>query len=357
MVPVPQQQPHAIIGGAFALEEANVKLLSSRKWLFQRPDVLHLANGRGAFWLLANTLRPKIVWLPSYLCSSIIDGFSAANIAVRFFPVGQDLRCESKSWLQQVEPGHMVLRIHYFGFPNLDPVFQDAIAQGACLVDDAAQALLSDGLGDGAEFVVFSPRKFVGVPDGGCLVMNRSSPVISSELPKAPEAWWQESLLAITLRQNFDRGDNNRSWFARYQAAEKLAPAKAYAMSEMTHRLLTHGIDFDAIATRRRDNFRALLKYLADVAIFQDLPDGVVPLGFPIRVRQRDAIRQSLFERNIYPPVHWPLKTSACIVSGSYKASHRLADEIMTLPCDQRYDAGEMERMSSALREALLVQR
>jgi len=351
------QRPQAIIGGVFALEEPNAEILQSRKWPFQQPNVLHLANGRGAFWLLANRLRPKIVWLPSYLCSSIIDGFLAAKVAVRFFPVGRDLRCESDSWLQHVEPGHMVLRIHYFGFPNLDPVFQEAIAQGACLVDDAAQALLSDGLGDGAEFVVFSPRKFVGVPDGGCLVMNHSTLFNSSELPTAPEAWWQESLSAITLRQSFDRGDNNRSWFSRYQAAETLAPAKAYAMSEMTHRLLTRGIDFDAIATRRRDNFRALLEYLADVAIFHDLPDGVVPLGFPIRVRQRDAIRQFLFERHIYPPVHWPLKTNVCIVSDSFKASHRLANEIMTLPCDQRYDGGEMERMSAALREALLIYR
>jgi dTDP-4-amino-4,6-dideoxygalactose transaminase len=83
--------------------------------------------------------------------------------------------------------------------------------------------------------------------------------------------------------------------------------------------------------------------------MFPELPEGVVPLGFPIRVRPRDSIRTALFQQEIYPPVHWPLE--AC-VPASFEASHHLADEIMTLPCDQRYDADDMRRIAAALREA-----
>jgi dTDP-4-amino-4,6-dideoxygalactose transaminase len=346
---IPNQSPR-IIGGVFALHEPERVNHDSRQWLFQGRNVVHLANARSALCLLAQNLRPKQVWLPSYLCSSVVDGFHAGDANIRFYPVGEDLCCESDEWLQQVEAQDMVLRIHYFGFPNADPVLPKAVANGACLVEDASQALLSDGIGVGAAFVVFSPRKFVGVPDGGCLVVQSPLPNLPVQLPPAPDAWWQESLSAVTLRRNFDNGDGNRDWFIRFRSAETLAPAQPCEMSELTRQLLATGINFDTIALRRRNNYRLLLELLGDIAMFPELPEGVVPLGFPVRIRQRDIIRNSLFEQSIYPPVHWPLES---FVPASFQASHRLAAEIMTLPCDQRYEAEDMIRMSLAVRKLL----
>ena len=43
---------------------------------------------------------------------------------------------------------------------------------GAWLLEDACQALLSDEVGRFSDFVLYSPRKFLGVPDGGVLVSN-----------------------------------------------------------------------------------------------------------------------------------------------------------------------------------------
>ena len=347
-----QNQKQRVVGSVFALQEPEPFSQTNRDRPFLQQGVLYLASARGAFCLLARVMRPRRVWLPSYLCSSIVEGFQAADVAVEFFPVGKDLRCGSTAWLQQIESGDMVLRIHYFGFPNIDPVFQAATARGACLVDDAAQALLSAGVGNGADFMVFSPRKFVGVPDGGCLAMHSTLSGFSAELPPPPDGWWLKSLSALRLRRDFDRGDGNRNWFTTFQSAENHAPASPFAMSELTKRLLMHGIDFDAVATRRRNNYQLLLELLGDVAIFPELPEGVVPLGFPIRVRQRDAILKTLFQQNIYPPVHWSL--CRC-VPALFDASHRLSTEIMTLPCDQRYDADDMRRIAVALREASLL--
>jgi len=36
-----------------------------------------------------------------------------------------------------------------------------------------------------------------------------------------------------------------------------------------------------------------------------------------------------------------------------YDVSHRLASEIMTLPCDRRYDVDHMDRMAQLVAEAL----
>jgi len=89
---------------------------------------------------------------------------------------------------------------------------------------------------------------------------------------------------------------------------------------------------------------------LSHVGIFPELPSQVVPLGFPIRLKNRDAVRQRLFNHDIYPPVHWLIQR---IVPSEFRDSHRLAAEIMTLPCDQRYDSEDMHRMAQLILKVL----
>ncbi len=57
-------------------------------------------------------------------------------------------------------------------------------------------------------------------------------------------------------------------------------------------------------------------------------------------------VRQRLFEAEIYPPVHWPI---AGIVPSRFVESHRLNQEIMTLPCDQRYTTQDMDRIADII--------
>jgi hypothetical protein len=128
--------------------------------------------------------------------------------------------------------------------------------------------------------------------------------------------------------------------FQEVKAANPIGP---YAMSELTRFLLYHSFNYEAIVQQRVNNYRLLADRLGEVAIFPELARDTVPLGFPIRVKNRDRVRQRLFEHEIYPPVHWAIQG---IVPEQFTDSHRLAAEIMTLPCDQRYDNNEMEWMA-----------
>ena len=105
-------------------------------------------------------------------------------------------------------------------------------------------------------------------------------------------------------------------------------------MSELSRDLFMTFIDYSAISRRRIENFQVLAEYFPDIALYPELPSDVVPMAFPIRLRNRDFIRQCLFEKNIFPPIHWALRD---IVPNTFQASHRLASDMMTLPCDQRY--------------------
>lgn len=91
---------------------------------------------------------------------------------------------------------------------------------------------------------------------------------------------------------------------------------------------------------------RHLAEGLREMAIFPDLPEGVVPLGFPVRMAERDAARQRLFAEDIYPPVHWPIED---VVPPEFQSSHRLARWIMTLPCDQRCSPDDLDRALAIL--------
>lgn len=170
------------------------------------------------------------------------------------------------------------------------------------------------------------------------------------KLESAPADWWLKALLAVVLRREFDIHGGNRLWFKLYQETEAQSPIGAYAMSELSRLLLMHCIDYQEMAKKRIVNYQELARVLGAVALFPNLPPGVVPVGFPIRVEKRDMLRRMLFEHQIYPPVHWPIEG---LVPESYQDSHRLAENIMTLPCDQRYTAQDMQRMADLVRNGL----
>lgn len=317
---------------------------------FLRDRSLLLVNARSGISLIIARLTPPQTWMPSFLCESMLDAVDERITTLRFYDVGHDLAVRSSEWIESVKHGDLVVIVDYFGFPAGRAVAAQVRERGAWIIEDACQALLSDGVGECADFIVYSPRKFVGVPDGGILTVQCDLVIADLVLEKAPDMWWIKAFAATLRRREFDRHGGDRHWFDLFQQAENEQPIGPYAMSELSTGLLVNAFDYRAIAHRRRENYQYLDERLRELAIFQQLPDGVVPLGYPVRVHNRDRIRHTLFADGIYPPVHWPVPA---IVPEPFRASRRLAEEIMTLPCDQRYGEGEMEKMVARIRENL----
>jgi dTDP-4-amino-4,6-dideoxygalactose transaminase len=336
-----------IIGGMFALDPAPPPRATPPSFL--DGNVL-LLTARCGIHLLIERLRPGQVWMPSYLCGVMLEAVDRRRSGLRFFPVNCDLRAEDLAWVADVRPGDLVVLIDYFGFHGERACAEAVRRRGARVVEDACQALLSAHVGQGADYVLFSPRKFLGVPDGGILVSRAEPDLSDAALERPPGAWWLKAVAAGVLRREFDRHGGARPWFPLFQEIERSYPIGPYAMSELAEALLRHGFDYEAIAGARRANYRVLAEELGDLAVFRELPEDVVPLGFPIRHAERDRLRQALFRAEIYPPVHW--ETRGCVPE-EFAESHRLAAQIMTLPCDQRYDAEDMRRMTKCLRAAL----
>jgi len=338
----------AIIGGMFGLQATSDPNASIPAFI-QEPGI-HLVNARSGIWILTDQLTPRQVWCPSYLCHTILDAVKKSMADVRFYEINYDLAISSLDWLEQVQHGDLVILIDYFGFRNDSACAVQARERGAWVLEDASQALLSGNVGRFSDFVVYSPRKFLGVPDGGILYNNSDVHFQDIDLKTPPSDWWLNAFLASLLRREFDIHGGARPWFELFQKAESGAPTGPFAMSELSSVLLRNSFDYATIAQRRVDNYRTLAAKLSSLALFPKLPDQVVPLGFPIRTRERDKVRQALFAHEIYPPIHWPIQG---LVPQEFVESHKLASEIMTLPCDQRYDYNDMERMLHVIAEAL----
>ena len=160
------------------------------------------------------------------------------------------------------------------------------------------------------------------------------------EMEKPPPKWWLKNFYATVLRREFDIYGGVRDWNSLFQEAEASHPIGCYSMSELSKTILMNNVDYSQIMQRRIDNYHLLESQLGEIALMPALSPDAVPLGFPIRIKNRDSGRQKLFEHGIYPPVHWPIQG---LVPGEFIDSHRLASEIMTLPCDK----GMMRRIWS----------
>lgn len=334
-------QNNILIGGMFGLPE--IQMNNKGVPPFFSGENLLVVNARSAIHILVNEINPSKIWLPSYLCDVVFD--SLDNYEYGFYEVDASFET-STDWIKDVRPNDIVIIIDYFGFPFHPRLAKRIRKSGAWILEDASQALLSEQVGEFSDFVVYSPRKFLGVPDGGILRNNTNLDFSKIRLRRPPQAWWLEAFLATMLRYEFDHYGGNRKWFNLFQETDRDGPVGYFSMSDLSNALLRYGFDYNEIARKRVENYNILQYHLCDFALFPKLLDGVVPIGFPIRLRNRDSVRQKLFDCNIYPPVHWPIKGA---IPDIFSQSHQLADTILTVVCDQRYDSEDMEKTAKII--------
>jgi hypothetical protein len=332
-----------LIGGVQGLGIESVssigrRLLASRNGLYY--------NARSALYAIIQISTFKRIWLPSYLCDTVLLPFEKAGLEFQFYPITDSLQADFNDI--PVASGEAVLLISYFGIP-LDPtLYQMLKSKGAVIIEDFSQAFyLEPHLL--ADFTVYSLRKFFAVPDGGIVIANRCNGlVVWPYLNKGNASITHTSIEAISGRALFDAGiSDTREWFKAFQAAESRMPTDLSPMSQFTRMQVAGAINFNGDGKRRVANFDYLLSKLGSVALIKDRKRGV-PLGFHIVLENRNEVREKLFDHKIYPPIHWAIQG---VVPDFHKESHELAKRIMTLPCDARYDIHDMERIVDVLME------
>lgn len=314
------------------------KLLDSKHGLY--------ANARSAFFTVASLLELKRIWLPSFLCDTILIPFELLGIDCQFYAVDASLQPDLEDCA--LAEGDAVCVISYFGFSHKDAIYEQLSSCGVIIIEDLCQAFYQEPH-PLADFSVKSLRKFFAVPDGAIVYAKGDRQVVwPYELDQRSDlAWGIEAIAARTL---YDLGlSDSTSWYEYFQKSEAAMPVGCVPMSEYTKTQLAWFIDFDNESSKRISNYDYLLANLSDIALIENRK-GAVPLGFPVVIGNRDEVRKRLYAQKIYPPVHWDIMG---VVPPNHSGSHRLSHDIMTLPCDGRYGEEDMERMITVLKSLI----
>lgn len=334
-----------------------------------------VATGRTALALVARAALShniRTALLPAYLCPSVVQPFREAGLAVRYYRVSPALVPDANHVAELVSALRpaVVLVINYFGFPA-DREILTAARQGGgdnWIVEDCAHGSLIESaqpvVGLIGDFVLTSFRKYLPVPDGG-LLLNRTDVTLPA-LTASDSRFTRYRLLGKLLRHErlsmeADEQDLEATYLRLFDAAERAWDMETpmEEMSLVSQRVFGQ-FDLQAVMCRRRENFTVAAEaFAADpglakigTPLFSSLPQGVSPLAFPIRVARgrRDLLRSALAARRVFCPVHWPLPAN--VSPDVFPDACNLAEAILSLPIDQRYDAEDVGALLDRVRHA-----
>jgi hypothetical protein len=234
----------------------------------------------------------------------------------------------------------VVIVIHYFGFPNaiLENLMARRVEIAFGIVEDCVQAPYTNGLGGSGDYAISSLRKWWPAPDGAAVTAGWE---LSEQLAPPDEGFVSMRQSAKILRGAGLCEQEQLSLIERSEAALSVFPRQCSWVSSK----LLDSVPREAACTSRRANWRVLQGGLASInglkPLFEDLPDEVVPLSYPVMVAhgRRDGLRDHFRRRRIFCPIHWPA------MADWPDESRRLSDGILSLPLDQRYDGEDMERV------------
>lgn len=301
-----------------------------------RPNVVLCGYGRAALsegLRALNLSEGDNVLVPSLLCASVLAPFKRQSIDVRFYELDQSLGSDLSDAAQKVDSRTRgFLAVNYFGFPqNYENIAAFCAERNLYLIEDNAHGFLSaqrgQCLGTFGDISIFSMRKTLGVPNGAALVINNGSLTVRSrecgfhERPHNLLKFFVEiALEQIGYRIGVELVTPLRRWHKRlsmrrgYDEVQETDTETfnhcAEKWSRFSDRLIRR-FPFENARETRRGVFCKWQEWFkrADVPgvrpLFTELPEGVVPLVFPVVGERCHVVHAQLRSRNIEAGV-WP---------------------------------------------------
>ncbi|GAA0353767.1 DegT/DnrJ/EryC1/StrS family aminotransferase [Actinoallomurus spadix] len=360
------------------LEPATLVTRRSLQFPFNSDGLTLTHLGRGAIWLALKALGlgpGHRLAMPAYHCGSEVEAARLAGIEVVFYRVLPTLEVDHEDLFRVSRQCHATYLISYYGFP------MPPLPPGTLVIEDAAHALFSyDGgaaIGSRGAAAIFCPRKSLGVPDGGAVLIRDGHIEAQGRPPwkrmarsmASQSMGWAAQSRAGVLRapatkvfrkvskaeQAVEEGTLTEVVIGEWNlevADLEVAASKSSRMTEWA----VHGADGEAIRRHRRRNYAILLNALPDVVPprFRGLPDGVAPLYYPVRVPQRDRTIAELQKRGVRSIEIWPVP-HPLLDRRRFAELEPLRHEMLALPVHQGLSEWHMEQVAKAAREAIMA--
>ena len=308
------------IGGYIELDRYRGEMLHS--------DGVLLNCGRACLKYLIRARGIKRIVLPYFCCETVGEACEQEHVSIRYAHIDndwkpEDVRLDDDEWLYVVDC-----------YGQLDRAYVVELKQRYDrLIIDEAQNYFAEPV-DGVD-TIYTCRKFFGVADGAILYTDAE---LDEELPIDESFERMRFLLG-----RFERTANE--FYGEYVENNAMfADEPVKRMSKLTQNLL-HGVDYKFVSARRTENFERLHEAFEGVnQLTLTVPRGA--FAYPLMLDNGAEIRRKLIEQKIYIPKLWSGVPTDC-------REHRLADNILPLPVDQRYDGDDMSYLINSVKSLI----
>lgn len=329
------------------------------RYAHSAPQETFVLSGRTAIDLIIQDVlksrKVRNVYLPAYCCESMIDPFARNGIKVILY----DLRFDGDlHYLVDENKSVDIFYVNnYFGYENTisNDVIKRFKAKGAVIIYDKTHSLFmtndpTDGL---ADYTFASIRKWMGVVCGA--VVNMLYGDFHADLKEYP--YMQCKIEAMQEKTKYIAGDaaiDKQLFLSKYgEFGHHLSEDyQGYMMDEQSIRIWQQS-DKVSIREVRRKN-AAILHQARNLQFIDKLTAESCPVFVPIFFKTtegRNAVRKRLIDEQIYCPIHWPKNR---FITPKMEVN-KIFDTELSLICDQRYSAADMERILKIINNTIYI--
>lgn len=306
-----------------------IELDQNRGAIFH-PDALALNTARNCLVYLIRAKQIRRIALPRFLCSSVSLICRTNQVSIRLYSINE--RFLPDALPEGLDEGEWLYLVNYYGQLTREQI-RSYKAKYPLLIVDNVQAFF-DEPAPGVD-TIYTCRKFFGVPDGAFLYTD-------VELAGNLEQDVSYDRMLHLLGRYDDCASAFYDGYVRHEHELEAVPLRK--MSRLTENLL-RGIDYDAAKAQRTKNYEYLDKNLGEINRLElHTVDGA--FAYPLFIRNGAELRKKLIAEKIYVPILWP---NVLEETAPGTLEYCFAENILPLPCDQRYDIGEMRRICESI--------
>jgi len=314
------------IGGYFKIE------LSKTAEYY--PDAIKLNSGRNALYYILKAYKPTKIFIPYYICNSVLEPIQKLNIDFEFYHIDDKF---SPIIPNELTGNQYLLYVNYFGV-NIENVNTLSNNINNLIVDNS-QAFFYKPT---KRPTFYSPRKFFGVPDGAYLFSEKQ---IKEKLIHSVS-----HDKASYLLKRFDL--SSEEGYEDYKKTEEAFTEEPIKLiSHLTQSILS-SINYEQIKKIREENFQYIHNHLQDLnELSLNTQNLKGPMKYPFLI-SKEGIKEFLIENMIYVSTYWK-EVLERVEKNTFE--YKLTKFLLPLPIDQRYNKTDMDIIIRKINEALKI--
>ncbi|TXH52942.1 MAG: hypothetical protein E6Q89_10020 [Bacteroidia bacterium] len=295
----------------------------------------HLNTARNAIEVALKTINPKKVYLPYFTCDVVLEPINRLKIPYEFYDIRFDF--EPNINIDKIRKKDCFILNNYFGITT-KLVNQFKKHKIKNLIIDNAQALFAKPVEEA--YNIYSPRKFMGLPDGGLIYSNSELGLPNDQdqsYERCSHLLKRIDLSAEEAYSDFQFNDKS----LENQAAKKMSKLTQYQLK---------GVDFETMRKRRIENFNFIAQALNEenkIKVEQLISEEDIPMVYPYYTEDAEFLRKKLTQNKIYCAQYWP---NVFNWSNEKLTSFQLTKNIIAIPIDQRYSINEMKTIIACIK-------